>query len=1010
MAGPPRKGAAALNRQSLIPRNPMRVAAWGQLLRLSLTRIGPGVGAGRRSIRGKLAALVLASVGASVLLVTGLMAWRDGERETKAAFNRLSEVAKVVAAMSEEAAASGDRQRAYVALRAIAVMPDITYARIERANGALIAETGAGVRLTRDIATGAGGQASFGALVGSRSAEVSAPIFYAQKPVGRVVLLGKLGDGGARLVSSLLISLAAGALAALVGLAIAAWQQRRIAGPVIALTEAMRQVRDSHDYAKSAEVVADDEVGDLVSGFNEMLAEIRTRDAAIAEHLEGLEQTVAERTADLKVAKEAAEAASSAKSDFLATMSHEIRTPMNGVMVMAEMLAAGDLPPKQRRFAEVIAKSGASLLAIINDILDFSKIEAGKLELEAVAADPAEVVEDVLALFWERARAKGLDLAAHIDPGVPALIETDPTRLRQVIGNLVNNALKFTETGAVMVSATAAGGRLRISVRDTGIGIAKDKIGGLFEAFTQADQSTTRRFGGTGLGLAICKRLAEAMEGQLTADSEVGKGSVFTLDLPVTALAAPPVWPRLEAETAQIAVAAPATRTALQRYCKSAGLVVTPLTAEGAPPDLVIGEPAALKGRARSPAPTICLSEYGETQGQALLDAGLVDLILVQPLRRREFAAALAQIAAGAPLCEALALGAGSVAQSLPHFAGRRILVADDSAVNREVALEALSQLGCAVTLVGDGREAVDAVMGADFDLVLMDASMPEMDGFEASLKIRRREAAAGVEATPIVALTAHVVGAAADRWRQAGMDGILSKPFTLAALAAKLAEFVEPAAPKPGVVPPPPSIAPAVQTASIAPSAASTLLDPQVTGELARLEAAGKSDFVARVRRLYRENAPEAVKALIAAATAGDAAAAAKAAHALKSMSLNMGAKAVAEAAGRIEARARETGAINVDHAQEIHRQLLATLDVLDGLPPDKRSPAGDDAAAEEVALMADLAAAIERDELALVYQAQYDREGLTITGVETLVRWTHPRRGFVSPAFFIPIAERHG
>jgi two-component system, NarL family, sensor histidine kinase BarA len=987
----------------------MTVAAWGQLLRLSLTRIGPGVGAGRRSIRGKLAALVLASVGASVLLVTGLMAWRDGDRETKAAFNRLSEVAKVVAAMSEEAAASGDRQRAYVALRAIAVMPDITYARIERANGALIAETGAGVRLTRDIATGAGGQASLGALVGSRSAEVSAPIFYAQKPVGRVVLLGKLGDGGARLVSSILISLAAGALAALVGLAIAAWQQRRIAGPVIALTEAMRQVRDSHDYAKSAEVVADDEVGDLVSGFNEMLAEIRTRDAAIAEHLEGLEQTVAERTADLKVAKEAAEAASTAKSDFLATMSHEIRTPMNGVMVMAEMLAAGDLPPKQRRFAEVIAKSGASLLAIINDILDFSKIEAGKLELEAAPADPAEVIEDVLALFWERARTKGLDLAAHIDPGVPALIETDPTRLRQVIGNLVNNALKFTETGAVMVSVVATGGRLKIAVRDTGIGIAKDKIGGLFEAFTQADQSTTRRFGGTGLGLAICKRLAEAMEGQLTADSEVGKGSVFTLDLPMKTLAAPPAWPRLEAETAQIAVAAPATRTALQRYCKSAGMVVTPLTADGAPPDLVIGEPAALKGRARSAAPTICLTEYGETQGQALLDAGLVDLILVQPLRRREFAAALAQIAAGAPLSEALAAGAGAGAQSLPHFAGRRILVADDSGVNREVALEALSQLGCAVTLVGDGREAVDAVMGADFDLVLMDASMPEMDGFEASIEIRRREAAAGVEATPIVALTAHVVGAAADRWRQAGMDGILSKPFTLAALAAKLAEFVEPAAPKPAAVPSP-IVQPAAQTASVAPAAASMLLDPQVTGELARLAAAGKSDFVARVRRLYRENAPEAVKALIAAATAGDAEGAAKAAHALKSMSLNMGAKAVADLAARIETQAREMGVINVDHAQEVHRQLLATLDVLDGLPPDKRTPAGDDAAAEEVALMADLAAAIERDELALVYQAQYDREGLTITGVETLVRWTHPRRGFVSPAFFIPIAERHG
>jgi signal transduction histidine kinase len=373
-------------------------------------------GARRRSIRGKLTFLVLASVGAAVTLVTGVLAWRDGDRETHAAFDRYSAIAKITAAMSEEAAAAGDRQRAYAALRAIAVMPAITYARIERPDGSLIAETGAGVRLSSDLAATAGGQASVASLVGSHTAEVRAPILYGGRTVGRVVMLGRLGDGGWRLLSSLLLSLCAGLAAAAVGLAVAARLQKRIAGPVVVLTEAMAVVRETHDYQRGAKVEADDEIGDLTRGFNDMLAEIRTRDAAIAAHMAGLEDTVAERTADLKVAKEAAEQASVAKSDFLATMSHEIRTPMNGVMVMAEMLAAGDLPPKQRRFAEVIAKSGASLLATINDILDFSKIEAGKLELEAMPADPAEVIEDCLALFWERARAKGLDLAAHIDP------------------------------------------------------------------------------------------------------------------------------------------------------------------------------------------------------------------------------------------------------------------------------------------------------------------------------------------------------------------------------------------------------------------------------------------------------------------------------------------------------------------------------------------------------------------------------------------------------------------
>jgi two-component system sensor histidine kinase BarA len=955
-----------------------------------------------------LALLVLASVGIAVALVTGLLAWRDGERETHAALDRLSATAKVTAAMSEEAAAAGDRQHAYAALRAIAQMPEIAYARIERPNGALLAETGAGVRLSSDLAADAGKGASIATLIGSHTAEVRAPIFYAGHPVGQVVMLGKLDDGLARLESSLLLSLGAGLAAALVGLMVAARLQRGIAGPVVALTEAMQGVRESHDYDRTATVEADDEVGDLVAGFNDMLSEIRSRDEAIAAHMAGLENTVAERTVDLKVAKEAAEAASVAKSDFLATMSHEIRTPMNGVMVMAEMLAAGELPPKQRRFAEVIAKSGASLLAIINDILDFSKIEAGKLELEALPADPADLVEDCLALFWERARGKGLDLSAHIDPAVPALIETDPTRLRQVIGNLVNNAIKFTEAGAVMVQVTVRGKALRIAVRDTGIGIPKDKIPGLFEAFTQADQSTTRRFGGTGLGLAICRRLAEAMGGALTATSDLGKGSVFTLELPMKALAPATDWPHLEGETCVLAVSAPATHAALHRYLRTAGLAVV-APGEAATPGLVIAEPAALKGAPRSAAPVVCVGEYGESAPQALHDAGMVDLVLVQPLRRRDLRAILGQIAVGAPIGEALDDASRPESEALPSFAGRRLLVADDSAVNREVALEALSRLGCHVTLVNDGRQAVEAIACEPFDLVLMDASMPDMDGYEATMDVRKAEHNAGAERLPIVALTAHVVGSAADRWRAAGMDGMLSKPFTLAALAAKLGEFLEPSA-QTAAAAPVAAAPPAPQTATAAPQSASELLDPQVTGELARLAASGKSDFVARVRRLYRENAPEAVKTLIQACVAGDADGAARAAHALKSMSLNMGARVVAETAARLEAQARDLQVVNVDQAQVLHRQLLATLDVLEGYPPDLRPTATSGAPPEEEALLADLSEAIDNDQLTLVYQPQFDREGETITGIETLVRWTHPVRGFVSPAFFIPIAERYG
>ena len=470
-----------------------------------------------------------------------------------------------------------------------------------------------------------------------------------------------------------------------------------------------------------------------------------------------------------------------------------------------------------------------------------------------------------------------------------------------------------------------------------------------------------------------------------------------------------PDWPYLEGETAVLGVAAPATKAALHRYLRSAGLTVV-APGEAITPGLVIADAASLKGQARSPAPVICMAEYGESAPQALQDAGMVDLVLVQPLRRRELFAALSQVASGGPISEALDAASRPESEALPSFAGRRLLVADDSAVNREVASEALSRLGCHVTLVNDGREAVEAVATEPFDLVLMDASMPEMDGYEATIDIRKAEKNADAVRLPIVALTAHVVGSAADRWREAGMDGMLSKPFTLASLAAKLGEFLEPSAP---VAEAPAAVAapePRPQTATLTPQSASELLDPQVTGELARLAASGKSDFVARVRRLYRENAPEAVKQLISACVAGDADSAARAAHALKSMSLNMGARVVAETSARLEAQARDLQVVNVDQAQVLHRQLLATLDVLEGYPPDLRPNAGSGAPPDEEALLADLAEAIDNDALTLVYQPQYDREGETITGIETLVRWTHPVRGFVSPAFFIPIAERYG
>ncbi len=945
----------------------------------------PATTPARRSIRGKLTALVLASVGVSVTLVTGVSTWRDGRRETALQTERLTATAQVIASLSGEAAARLDVEGAYRAVRAIGQMRDVAYARVETTDGRLLAETGTGARLTTDAEVRGGERVSLLQTLRSHTIEIRQPVIYARREVGRVVLLGELQGAAGRLFASLVASLLAGAVATAFGLMVAWRLQRRIAEPILALRRSMDEVRASHDYGRQVDVAADDEVGELVDGFNAMLGQIRRRDRTIAAQVAGLERTVAERTADLVAAKDEADLANSAKSDFLAAMSHEIRTPMNGIMVMAEMLAAGDLPTRQRRFAEVIAKSGSSLLAIINDILDFSKIEAGKMELEVAPVDPDDVADDVASLFWEKARSKGLDLAVFVDPQVPRMIAADSVRLRQVIGNLVNNAIKFTEAGGVMIEVTAPGPeRLRVAVHDTGIGIPADKIPDLFTAFSQADQSTTRKFGGTGLGLTICKRLVEAMGGGLSVESEIGAGSIFAFEVPMSPLE--PARP-LSAPAGRIAalrVERPYARLILQGYAERAGLG---LAETGG--DLVICEAADVGERAGE-APVICLGEYGDDTPARLLREGRVEAVLTLPVRRRDLEAVLTAWREGRTIADAVASAAQAERQEIPSYAGRRVLVADDSAVNREVAMEALSRLDAAATLVSDGREAVDAALAERFDMVLMDGSMPEMDGFDATLEIRRREAELGRAPTPIVALTAHVVGASADAWRRAGMNGVLHKPFTLAALARTLGQFM-PASERP------PEIEPAAQPIVIV----SDLLDPEVTADLAAMAAGGRGDFVERIRKLYRDNAPDAALKVVDAAEACDAEAAARAAHALKSMSLNIGARAVADLSQKIEHAAREHGVVESSAAQELYRKLLATIDVLGG-PTRPMDP--------DLALMADLDLAAERGELRMVYQMQVDRDGVGISGMESLVRWRHPVHGEVSPARFIPLAERHG